>query len=693
MRTYSSFFLLNLDILPQKYDSQGQNMTEWLYTGNPNNYKIIQAFKDLKKIDWEQNSSPAVNDIVYIYVSGDVHQIKLKCKVNKVNLPRPEIDDQKYNIKLKAPESSKYTELELLEEFDDQRLSYQELKNNGLKIVQGQKALSDDVKKYIHSVTDRTNRVFELNDEGTATMNTAENKNKSDKNIILYGPPGTGKTYNSVIYAVAICEKKDKTSIEESVEKLKSIPYDDVLNRYRRLKNDGRIAFTTFHQSYGYEEFIEGIKPNLNDNDNTLNYTIEDGIFKKFCQNAQRLKLDQNSILKKDNPKIWGLYLGGVGDTELKNECFNNDLIRLGWYKVKDENLDQADVTSQGKKMITDFQSSMEIGDIVLIARDTKNIDAICVIEGEYEYDDSNKEYPRARKVRWIAKGDILINVRDILPSMKKQLPRCTLFSLDYVNLENVFSIVSDQTDSDISVGYDNTKPYVFIIDEINRGNISKIFGELITLIEDTKRSGASEAMEATLPYSGEPFSVPQNVYILGTMNTADRSIALMDTALRRRFGFMEMLPDPEVLDRLGIGIVSFDGEEELNLSEMLRVMNKRIEYLYDREHTIGHAFFIRLATEYSLNTLAEIFKKKIIPLLQEYFYDDYEKIQLVLGDNQKENDPNDKYKFIKSIDVRINDIFNGNPDIDTSDRNVNYEIQESAFYEIQSYKKIGKGL
>lgn len=667
------------------------NMTEWLYPGNPNKYRVIPAFRDLKKVDWQQNSSPAINDIVYIYVSGDVHQIKLKCKVNKVNLPKPEIDDRNYVIELKDPENTKYTELELLEEFDDPRLDLQELRKNGLTTVRHQHALPEEAKNYIHAVTDISERSFELNNEGATTMNATGNENKSDKNIILYGPPGTGKTYNSVIYAVALCDKKDKTSIEESVEKLKSIPYDEVLDRYRRLKNDGRIAFTTFHQSYGYEEFIEGIKPNLDDNDNTLSYTIEDGIFKKFCQNAQKLKVDKNSILTKDNPKIWGLYLGGVGNTELKKECFNNDVIRLGWYKVKDENLDQADITSQGKKMITDFQSSMEIGDIVLIARDTKNIDAICVIEGEYEYDDSNKEYPRARKVRWIAKGDILINVSDILPSMKKQLPRCTLFSLNYVNLEKVFSIASDQMDFDLSVGYDNTNPYVFIIDEINRGNISKIFGELITLIEDTKRNGASEAMEATLPYSGESFSVPQNVYILGTMNTADRSIALMDTALRRRFGFIEMLPDPEVLDRLGI--VSFDDKEELNLSEMLRVMNKRIEYLYDREHTIGHAFFIKLATEYSLKTLAEIFKKKIIPLLQEYFYDDYEKIQLVLGDNQKEDDPDDKYKFIKSKDIKINDIFNGNPDIDTSDRDVNYEIQESAFYEIQSYKKIGKGL
>ena len=111
MRTFSSFFLLNLDILPQKYDPQGQNMTEWLYPGNPNKYRVIPAFRDLKKVDWQQNSSPAINDIVYIYVSGDVHQIKLKCKVNKVNLPKPEIDDRNYVIELKDPENTKYTEL------------------------------------------------------------------------------------------------------------------------------------------------------------------------------------------------------------------------------------------------------------------------------------------------------------------------------------------------------------------------------------------------------------------------------------------------------------------------------------------------------------------------------------------------------------------------------------------------------
>ena len=663
---------------------RGKNMAEWVISGKPSTYDAISAFRNLKIIDWRQIlSDVAINDIVYIYMSGNINQIKLKCIVTKINLPKPEIDDIKYFVTPPSKEYKKYMQLKLLEEYDDPRLGYHELKQRGLNSVQGQQRLPESVKKYIESVTTKT--TFELKNEGTSTMSGTDNENQSiinDKNIILYGPPGAGKTYNSVIYAVAICDNIP-------VEDVKLRNYEDVLDRYRELKNDGRIAFTTFHQSYGYEEFIEGIKPNLDDNDNSLSYTIEDGIFKKFCQNAQKLKLDNSSFLKKDNPKIWGLYLGGVGATELKKECFDNDIIRLGFNKVKDENLDHENVSAQARSMITDFQSSMEIGDIVLIAKDSKNIDAICVIEGDYEYDDSNKEYPRVRKVKWLAKDDILINVADIFPSMHKQLPRCTLFSLNYINLKKVFSIVSEQKDSDIEIGYDDSKPYVFIIDEINRGNISKIFGELITLIEDTKRSGASEAMEATLPYSGEPFSVPKNVYILGTMNTADRSIAIMDTALRRRFGFIEMLPDPEVLDRLGIGIVSFDDneDEELNLSEMLRVMNKRIEYLYDREHTIGHAFFIKLAKEYSLDTLAEIFQKKVIPLLQEYFYDDYEKIQLVLGDNQKDDD---KHKFVKSKNIK-NDIFNGSPDIDLPDND--YEIQEDAFYDIQSYKKIGKGL
>lgn len=226
------------------------------------------------------------------------------------------------------------------------------------------------------------------------------------------------------------------------------------------------------------------------------------------------------------------------------------------------------------------------------------------------------------------------------------------------------------------------------IIDLLQRKmvNISKIFGELITLIEDTKRAGASEAMEAILPYSGEPFSVPKNVYILGTMNTADRSIALMDTALRRRFEFAEMMPNSEVLESLGVGTIAVDGDE-LNVAKMLDVINERIEYLFDREHTIGHAFFTKLADDPSLETLAGIFEKNVIPLLQEYFYEDYEKIQLVLGDNAKE----DEFKFVLDKPLKIKDIFSGNPDIDLPEKG--YVIQKDAFYKLESYKQIAKDL
>ena len=223
-----------------------------------------------------------------------------------------------------------------------------------------------------------------------------------------------------------------------------------------------------------------------------------------------------------------------------------------------------------------------------------------------------------------------------------------------------------------------NNGSYVFIIDEINRGNISKIFGELITLIEDTKRKGMTEEMSTILPYSGSLFSVPSNVYILGTMNTADRSIALMDTALRRRFQFVEMMPNTDILKN-----VTVDGVE---IAPILEKINERITFLYDREHTIGHAFFIKLIDSPDINTLGSIFEKSIIPLLQEYFYEDYQKIQLVLGDNGKVDVST---KFIKDEEVKVAEIFKGKATdvIDLPEKK--YTINKEAFLNIESYKQI----
>lgn len=227
----------------------------------------------------------------------------------------------------------------------------------------------------------------------------------------------------------------------------------------------------------------------------------------------------------------------------------------------------------------------------------------------------------------------------------------------------------------------DPDKKYFFIIDEINRGNISKIFGELITLIESTKRAGMPEAASAILPYSGDEFSVPSNVYILGTMNTADRSIALMDTALRRRFQFVEMMPDSDVLRK-----IHADKVEDLDVAAMLDKINERIEYLYDREHTIGHAFFTDLKDDATLVKLQSIFEKSVIPLLQEYFYEDYQKIQLVLGDNAKSDD---SLKFIIDEKVIAKNIFKGNVEdvIDLPEKK--YSINSKAFENINSYKEI----
>ena len=190
------------------------------------------------------------------------------------------------------------------------------------------------------------------------------------------------------------------------------------------------------------------------------------------------------------------------------------------------------------------------------------------------------------------------------------------------------------------------SRQYAMVIDEINRGNISKIFGELITLVEVDKREGAKYPVSVTLPYSAESFSVPSNVDVIGTMNTADRSLALVDTALRRRFEFVESMPKPSVLAG---AIVTHNGVD-IYIEQLLIMLNKRIEALYDRDHTVGHAYFTRikdLKDEDRFGELKTVFRNKIIPLLEEYFFEDWQKIRLVLGDNQK---PKQEHQFVHEI-------------------------------------------
>ena len=378
----------------------------------------------------------------------------------------------------------------------------------------------------------------------------------SSVNTILYGPPGTGKTYKSIRYAVNTIDTKfnqDSSKVDE-----------DYVKRFNEFKDSGQIAFTTFHQSYGYEEFIEGIKPSLNqDTDNEgsedVLYTLNDGVFKEFCLRAQEVVVDKELTGISPDAQIWKV---SVSDT-VKDDCFESNRVRIN-FSLGDRS-----------KSVEYFNHSIKKGDIVLMTPQSRTlVTGIGIVIDEEAYEIKENTGITARNVEWLAR-DISIDIKDY--SNGKQMVRNTVSRVHIVTVKDILTIIKNNSEiyKNVDIPQKNDKKYVFIIDEINRGNISKIFGELITLIEDSKRDGEKEAISITLPYSKEEFSVPKNVYILGTMNTADRSIALMDTALRRRFEFIEMMPNEELLTDIVI-----DGIE---VKKMLETMNRRIEALYDR--------------------------------------------------------------------------------------------------------------
>ena len=489
---------------------------------------------------------------------------------------------------------------------------------------------------------------------------------KMAKNIILYGTPGTGKTYSTVQYAVAIIEEK-------SISQVKSEDYGEVFNRYLKYKDDGLVAFTTFHQSFGYEEFIEGIRPVVSSEEKAesvreIEYEVHDGIFKAFCDKAGTPIGGGTSVdlgIGK-SPTVWKVSLEGTGDNPTRTECMENNHIRIGWDSYGETISDATDYSRYGGSTVLNaFYNRMQIGDIVMSCYSSKTIDAIGVITGEPEWHDEYQSYKRLRNVKWLVKG---INEDIVDFNAGKVMTLSSVYKLS-VSVSDALQILRKVKPS-LFTQKVKIPNRVFIIDEINRGNISKIFGELITLIEPSKRIGASEQLRAILPYSGQNFGVPDNVYIIGTMNTADRSIAMIDTALRRRFEFIEMQPDSATLKD-----VLVDG---IDIAEMLDTINKRITVLLDREHTIGHSYLLSLKTDPTIENLAAIFENRIIPLLQEYFYDDYEKIQLVLGDNQK---PDDSTRFIvkKTDAVKLF----GNADVDFPEY---YEVNSEAFMRIDAY-------
>jgi len=441
-------------------------------------------------------------------------------------------------------------------------------------------------------------------------------------NHIFYGPPGTGKTYKTAELAVEICDGKAPESRQL------------LMKRYEELRQEERISFVTFHQSYGYEDFVEGLRPELKDGQ--ISYRVRPGIFREACAAAKLRTLVKPGLsgtpLKERT--IYKMSLGRAGSVEGKQalqSSLENGYVLLGWgedvdfsecqnsddirKKLNEERPDIVKPDSQAR-YIGVFKDELSIGDIIIVSQGNSAFRAIGEVSGDYEFMEAPAvgSFHQKRAVRWLAVFEANKNVREIY---NKNFVMSSLYKLGSEGLK--FDVLESLINGEEAPSRQN---YVLIIDEINRANISKVFGELITLLESDKREGETNAIKLKLPYSGDSFSVPSNLYVIGTMNTADRSIALLDTALRRRFEFEELQPDYETLPG---GLV-----EGVDLRAMLMAMNDRIEYLYDRDHTIGHAYFIHVKTLADLNV---VFRRKVIPLLQEYFYEDWAKVRLALND------------------------------------------------------------
>jgi hypothetical protein len=471
----------------------------------------------------------------------------------------------------------------------------------------------------------------------TSDINMANNQ---PLNQILYGPPGTGKTYHTINHAIAIIEGKD-------IEAVKRENRNDILNRFEVYKQNGLIAFVTFHQSFSYEDFVEGIKPQtVGEEDNrSVVYEIQDGIFKTIANNAinvskfvhsterNNLFISSETLNKIDYFKMSLGKSNDADDDPIYDYCKENNVIALGW----GDDIDFTNVqTAEELKQLfiekgfnsTDYSLIalkclkfwMKKNDIVFISNGNSRVRAIGQIVGDYYFDaDTEIRYKHFRPVKWLS-TDLDIPVEMVY---EKRFSQQSIYQMYNSKIKQDFF----QQDSQENPKHTSDN-YVMIIDEINRGNVSQIFGELITLLEEDKRSGVENGMplSLTLPYSKKPFSVPNNLYIIGTMNTADRSVEALDTALRRRFSFEEMPPCYD-LEELEYEITS-----GITANQLLKTINNRIEKLLDKDHLIGHSFLIKKVDEDALEKVMETFYKNIIPLLQEYFFGDYGKIGLILG-------------------------------------------------------------
>jgi len=595
-----------IDLIIKISNSGFSYYVEFTQTKDPHDEQNKLALQFIQSLEKDLETLVGVK-----FISGDEHKM--------------------YTIKTK-PIQNKYVNLkEMLSDVERQIDSILDLVDR--KLVEFKKAHPSYIMHRItldefNSMLERKDKRFLKYEDVNSDMNFEEEtkskvieeafktaSHKSPLNQILYGPPGTGKTYNSINKAIEIINPNfDLTQDRETVKK-----------EFDRLVTEGQIVFTTFHQSMAYEDFIEGIKPIIDegeDENKQVLYNVEDGLFKQLVKRAKEQKKETIETSNLDNfDESWEQLI---------------ELIRL---KISNDEL-------------------LKIG--------------------SWEYGLSNKDSLKYSSLNSPSKYTFTITKQNILDVYQNKKARPSgAFQKDMQDIvdfmKNKFQLKDFKEKNSEEIVVENNQKYVLIIDEINRGNISQIFGELITLIEESKRLGEVEALEVTLTYSKKKFGVPSNVYIIGTMNTADRSVEALDTALRRRFSFEEMLPSYDI-NELDYFISDYKA------SEILKTINTRIELLLGREYVIGHSYFLDKTTKelndiknaiegvkflldsvnsrvekdeikieltklnnllseketnrkrYDEINLLESFYKNIIPLLQEYFYNDFGKIGLVLG-------------------------------------------------------------
>jgi len=470
-------------------------------------------------------------------------------------------------------------------------------------------SLVDLTRDYIekHQTTLRNLYQIVLGEVGTVSLSQSlldqNTSMETPLNQILYGPPGTGKTYATKAQAVAI--------LDGALPDTRSA----INQRYQELVHDKRITFVTFHQSSTYEDFVEGIKPvmSADEEEADVQYQIEDGIFKRMCVEATY------EFVKRQNKE----------QAAGKTLDFSQRLDQLlNQFQQRLDDSEQIEVPLKSGQQIRVEEISKQ-GNFIL--RHVDGDRTYTVSQNRLEklfnaIDDFNKIPNIYTYFRSIIGGSNASAYWAILNQLYQQEATTLaapeqLSGVDYTIKQQAFYRMDWQQ----AIDQESVPKYLMIIDEINRGNVAAIFGELITLLEEDKRGGNNEYLSVTLPYSKERLVVPPNLYLIGTMNTADRSVEALDTALRRRFSFTEVVPQPQLLAEAGV-----DG---LNLVEMLSTINHRIELLLDKDHCIGHAYFMGIATSADpWLALQKIFAQKVLPLLEEYFFGATGKIQLVLG-------------------------------------------------------------